>query len=49
MKPGSEPVSDETERWIPKSQIHDNSEVWKVGDQGDLVITEWLAEKEGWL
>lgn len=33
--------------WIPQSQIHDDSEVWKPGDDGELVIPEWLAiEKE---
>jgi hypothetical protein len=35
--------------WIPKSQIHDNSEVWQLknGDgskqKGKLVIPSWLA------
>lgn len=29
--------------WIPKSQIMDESEVWKDGDSGVLVIPEWLA------
>jgi len=33
--------------WIPQSQIHDDSEVWKPEDEGELVIPEWLAiEKE---
>lgn len=31
------------EVWIPKSQIHDDSEVWADGDKGTLVIPEWLA------
>jgi hypothetical protein len=35
--------------WIPKSQITDDSEVWKQGDEGTLVITEWLAEQKGLL
>lgn len=35
--------------WIPKSQIHDDSEVWKKGDRGTLVVTEWFADKQGWL
>lgn len=34
--------------WIPKSQIHDDSEVWKLGQKGKLVIFKWLAEKKGW-
>lgn len=33
--------------WIPKSVIHDDSEVWKKGDRGKLVIPEWFALKEG--
>lgn len=35
------------EMWIPKSQIHDNSEVWKSGHVGKLVIPEWLATEKG--
>ena len=31
------------EVWIPKSQISDDSEVFKKGDAGTLVIPEWLA------
>ena len=29
--------------WIPKSQIDDDSEVYKKGTEGLLVITEWIA------
>lgn len=32
---------------IPKSQISDNSEVYKAGTEGELIITEWIAEKKG--
>ena len=35
--------------WFPKSQIHDDSEVWGIGDEGILVITEWLAEQKNWI
>jgi hypothetical protein len=35
------------ERWIPKSQIHDDSEVYRAGHRGKLIITGWFAEKEG--
>ena len=35
------------EIWIPKSQIHDDSEVWKSGHTGTLVIPEWLATEKG--
>ena len=40
-------IADEEEHWIPQSQIHDDSEVWKDGDKGALVIKTWWAEKEG--
>jgi hypothetical protein len=43
-------VTDETANWwVPKSVIHDNSEVWKTHQTGDLVVTERFAEKQGWL
>lgn len=35
------------EFWIPKSQVHDDSEVYQEGDEGLLVISKWIAEKEG--
>lgn len=38
---------DGKEVWIPQSQIHDDSEVWKEGDEGTLVIPEWLALDKG--
>ena len=41
-----EGITDE-DVWVPKSQISDDSEVWKKGDEGELIITEWFAEKEG--
>lgn len=31
---------------IPKSQIHDDSEVYKEGHTGKLIIPKWLAENE---
>lgn len=39
------------EYWIPKSQIHDDSEVWSMDTaaDGDLVITKWIATKKGLL
>ena len=39
----------EKEVWVPKSQIHDDSEVWKADQSGDLVVTNWYAEKQGWI
>lgn len=32
---------------IPKSQIDDDSEVYKVGTSGDLILPEWLAKTMG--
>lgn len=37
------------EHWIPKSQIHDDSEVYD-GDSnstGTLVVSEWIAKQKG--
>ena len=34
------------QQWIPQSVILDDSEVWKEGDEGKLVIAAWFAEKE---
>jgi hypothetical protein len=35
--------------WIPHSQIRDESEVYKPGTSGNLVVTEWFAEQRGWV
>ena len=37
------------EVWIPKSVIHDDSEVWEEGHMGVLVVQSWFAIKEGWV
>ena len=34
---------------VPKSQIHDDSEVWKRDQTGELVVTAWLARERGWV
>ena len=36
------------EFWVPKSVLHDDSEVYKMGDKGRLIVKTWFAEKEGW-
>jgi len=41
-------IEDHGETWIPQSQIHDDSEVWKSGQDGEVVVTLWFAEKRGW-
>lgn len=35
--------------WVPQSQVHADSEIWKEGDVGLLIISEWFAEKKGLL
>lgn len=41
------PIFDEPQ-WIPFSQVDEDSEVYKKGDEGVLIVSDWLAEKEGW-
>jgi hypothetical protein len=37
------------EVWIPKSCIHDDSEVYaEDSEPGELVVVAWFARKEGW-
>ena len=38
----------EKKKWIPKSQIHDDSEVYKPGTSGKLIVSFWYARKQGW-
>ena len=33
--------------WVPKAALHDDSEVYAKGTDGDLVVYAWFAEKEG--
>lgn len=41
-------LEDEQEVWIPKSVIHDNSEVYsEKSGEGMLVVAEWWAERNG--
>lgn len=35
------------EKWVPKSQVTADSEVYAEGHVGKLVVTAWFAEKEG--
>ena len=35
--------------WIPQSAILDESEVYEVGNEGTLVVKDWVAQKKGWL
>jgi hypothetical protein len=36
------------EVWIPQAAVHDNSEAWKQGDKGKLVVCAWFARARGW-
>jgi hypothetical protein len=40
---------DEEPLWVPKSQLSDDSEVWSIEDEGELVVTHWWAEKRGFV
>jgi len=40
-------VGDDHELWFPKSSIHDDSEVYDVGHEGDFVVKQWIAEEKG--
>lgn len=35
--------------WLPKSQLKDGTDIDEVGDEGTVVIPEWLAEAKGLL
>lgn len=35
------------EYWIPQTQIDDDSEVYKKGDEGKLVVNRWIAKQKG--
>lgn len=37
---------DGQEVWLPKSQIHSDSEVYKADTEGMLIISEWIAEQK---
>ena len=34
------------QHWIPQSQVREDSEVWKKGDKGTLIISRWIAEQK---
>jgi hypothetical protein len=35
------------EAWIPKSQIHADSQIDSDGEEGELLVTAWWAKKRG--
>lgn len=42
-------MSDGSKHWVPKSQLHDDSEVYQDEDKGTLVVSDWWANKAGLL
>jgi len=34
--------------WVPQSAIDDDSEVYREGTSGRLVIKAWIAQRNGW-
>ena len=43
------PEIDTESQWVPLAHITDDSEVYKKGHEGKLVVTDWIAEKKGWV
>jgi hypothetical protein len=35
------------DRWIPKSVVHDDSEVYRAGTAGKVVVRAWWAREHG--
>lgn len=38
---------DDKEYWIPKSQLHPDSEVQEEDDTGTITMSEWIAKQKG--
>lgn len=36
-------------QWMPFSQVSEDSEVYKAGDEGTLIVTKWFAKKMDWV
>jgi len=34
--------------WVPQECVHDDSEVYKTGQEGKLVVKMYWAIKQGW-
>lgn len=37
---------EDREIWFPISQIHDDSEVYRKGHEGKLIVTKWIADQK---
>lgn len=33
--------------WVPRSQVHEGSDVWDVDHEGELVVSGWWARAKG--
>lgn len=42
-------VVEEEDVWVPKSIIDDDSEVYKMGTEGVLIVPAWFAKKNGFI
>jgi hypothetical protein len=42
-------VISESGEWVPKSCVHDDSEVYEKGGEGTFIVKRWFAEKKGWV
>jgi len=40
-------IGDDINTWIPKSVVDDDSEVYKNGHRGTLIVPEWWAIEQG--
>lgn len=36
------------EVWVPQAAVHDDSEIWRQGQTGKLVVCSWFARARGW-
>lgn len=43
------PEIDVAPKWVPKWAVHDDSEVYRNGDEGTLVLKTRFCENEGWI
>ena len=43
------PEIDTEPQWVPHEHITDDSEVYKKGGEGKLIVTDWLADKRKWV
>ena len=40
-------IIDDKQIWIPKSVVHEDSEVSGEGDTGTIIVMRWFVEKQG--